>query len=111
MLVLTRKMNERIVIGGNVEVVVLSVSGNRVRLGITAPMETTVTRGEICDPLLQPCVPDQGQTVGGASSFNSIRGIVSSGPCDSRSEFGKITDCQSQISDRSFGHVLFGCES
>lgn len=44
MLVLTRKINERIVIGDGVEVVVLSVRGNRVTLGIAAPVETSIRR-------------------------------------------------------------------
>ena len=45
MLVLTRKTDERITIGDSVNVVVLSIRGNRVRLGITAPAETAITRG------------------------------------------------------------------
>jgi len=45
MLVLTRKTDERIVIGETVDVVVLSIQGNRVRLGISAPRETPIVRG------------------------------------------------------------------
>jgi len=44
MLVLTRKTDERITIGDNVDVVVLSIRGNRVRLGITAPADTAISR-------------------------------------------------------------------
>jgi carbon storage regulator len=44
MLVLTRKINERIVIGDGVEVVVLAVRGNRVTLGLAAPLETSIRR-------------------------------------------------------------------
>lgn len=44
MLVLTRKTDERIVIGDGIEVVVLSVRGNRVTLGIAAPRETSIRR-------------------------------------------------------------------
>lgn len=47
MLVLTRKKEEAISIGDNVEIKVLSVSGNRVRLGITAPREVSVLRTEM----------------------------------------------------------------
>jgi len=47
MLVLTRKANERIEIGNAVEVVVLSIQGNRVRLGITAPANTRIRRSEL----------------------------------------------------------------
>jgi carbon storage regulator len=45
MLVLTRKLGERISIGHDVEVVVLKVSGNRVRLGISAPPDIPIQRG------------------------------------------------------------------
>jgi carbon storage regulator len=44
MLVLTRKLDEMIVIGEGIEVKVLGVSGNRVRLGITAPPEVFIRR-------------------------------------------------------------------
>lgn len=47
MLVLSRKSNEEIVIGGSVRVKVLEISGNRVRLGISAPDHIPVTREEI----------------------------------------------------------------
>jgi|GEM_PF-2795521 len=47
MLVLTRKRGESIQIGGEVQVQVLSVQGNRVRLGITAPSSVGVRRGEL----------------------------------------------------------------
>lgn len=44
MLVLSRKPGESIRIGKDVEVVVLQVSGNRVRLGVVAPREVPVWR-------------------------------------------------------------------
>jgi carbon storage regulator len=44
MLVLSRKLNERIVIGQNVVVVVKRISGNRVTIGIDAPKEMPVKR-------------------------------------------------------------------
>lgn len=47
MLVLTRKSEERILIGGNIEIVVLGVRGNTVRIGIIAPRAVPVLRGEI----------------------------------------------------------------
>jgi carbon storage regulator len=47
MLVLSRKPNERILIGSNIEVKVLSILGNRVRLGITCPAEVRILRSEI----------------------------------------------------------------
>lgn len=47
MLVLTRKSNQSIMIGDNVEVSVLSVMGDKVRIGIQAPQEVPVFRTEI----------------------------------------------------------------
>uniref|UniRef100_A0A7C2K1D1 Translational regulator CsrA n=1 Tax=Schlesneria paludicola TaxID=360056 RepID=A0A7C2K1D1_9PLAN len=47
MLVLTRKRGESISIDGRIEVRVLSVQGNRVRLGVTAPDSVSVRRGEL----------------------------------------------------------------
>lgn len=47
MLVLTRKLQERICIGDNIVVTVLRVNGSTVRLGIEAPQEVRVLRGEL----------------------------------------------------------------
>jgi carbon storage regulator len=47
MLVLTRRAGEKIVIGNEVFIEILSVSGEGVRLGITAPKETSVHRFEV----------------------------------------------------------------
>ena len=47
MLVLSRKANECVVIGGLVKVYIVSVKGNSVRLGFEGPKEVEVLRGEI----------------------------------------------------------------
>jgi carbon storage regulator len=47
MLVLTRKSNQSIMIGDDIEVSVLSVMGEKVRIGIQAPHEVPVFRTEI----------------------------------------------------------------
>jgi len=47
MLVLTRKSNQSIMIGDDVEISVLSVMGEKVRIGIQAPQEIPVFRKEI----------------------------------------------------------------
>jgi len=49
MLVLTRKINESIVINDDVSILVVEVRGDRVRLGIEAPKNVTVHRKEIYD--------------------------------------------------------------
>lgn len=51
MLALTRKAGERIVIGDNITVTVVEVKGDVVRLGIEAPKEIRILRGEIIDAI------------------------------------------------------------
>ncbi len=47
MLILSRKINERIVIGGNIEITITGIRGDRVRIGVIAPKEVDVVRYEI----------------------------------------------------------------
>lgn len=47
MLVLTRMRDEKIMIGDNIEVMVIDIRGDKVRLGITAPKGVAVDREEI----------------------------------------------------------------
>jgi carbon storage regulator len=49
MLVLTRKTNQSITIGDDIEITVLSVSGDKVRIGIEAPRDISVFRREVLD--------------------------------------------------------------
>lgn len=47
MLVLSRKKNETIVINGDIVLTVVEIRGDKVRLGISAPKEVPVNRGEV----------------------------------------------------------------
>lgn len=47
MLILARKLNESIMIGDDVEVIVVEIKGDQVKLGIRAPRNVTVHRTEI----------------------------------------------------------------
>ena len=47
MLILSRRISETIVIGNNIEVSILDIRGNQVRVGITAPAEVPVHREEV----------------------------------------------------------------
>ena len=49
MLVLSRKASESVVIGENVEVEILEIRGNVVRIGIRAPREVRVIRSELSE--------------------------------------------------------------
>ena len=47
MLVLSRKVNEEIIIDDKIRITVVRIAGNRIRLGISAPENVTICRGEI----------------------------------------------------------------
>ncbi len=50
MLILTRRINEKLIIGEDVNVIVLGVKGNQVRLGIEAPESVNIVREELLQP-------------------------------------------------------------
>jgi carbon storage regulator len=50
-LVLSRQVEEDIVIGDGIRIKVVAVSGSQVRLGIEAPAEITILRGELYDEI------------------------------------------------------------
>lgn len=51
MLVLTRKPDQSIMIGGDIEVMILEVRGEQVRLGIRAPRNVSVHRKEVFEQI------------------------------------------------------------
>lgn len=51
MLILTRRVGEKLQIGDDVSVTVLSIKGNQVRIGIDAPDDVTIHREEIAERL------------------------------------------------------------
>jgi carbon storage regulator len=46
-LILSRKLGERILLDGGIEIQVVKVQGNKIRLGITAPKDCKVIRAEL----------------------------------------------------------------
>lgn len=52
MLVLTRKPGQRVRIGDDIEVTLLEVSGDRVRLGFSAPPEVAIHRQEVYERIV-----------------------------------------------------------
>jgi carbon storage regulator len=71
MLVLTRKSNQSIMIGDDVEISVLSVMGEKVRIGIQAPQEIPVFRKEIYLEIHREDAP-----LGGATDDDAARAEV-----------------------------------
>lgn len=53
MLIITRRVTERLMIGDDIMVDILSVKGNQIRLGITAPTDIPVHREEIYQRIKQ----------------------------------------------------------
>ena len=74
MLVLTRKSNQSIMIGDDIEVSVLSIMGEKVRIGIQAPRDVPVFRREVYLEIQQE------------------RGVVAAGGSDVRGEVDRALD-------------------
>ncbi len=49
MLILTRRTGEALIIGDDIEVTVLSVNGNQVKIGIDAPKDVEILREELLE--------------------------------------------------------------
>lgn len=73
MLVLTRKPSQGIMIGDGVEIQVLSVAGEKVRLGITAPRDVSIFRDEVYDRIVS-------ENEGGGGSDDGSNAAVASAP-------------------------------
>ena len=56
MLVLSRKLDETIIINGNIRVTVIEIKGNKVRLGIEAPPDVPINRQEIQEAINQSAI-------------------------------------------------------
>lgn len=73
MLVLTRKVGERIVIGDNVVITIAEIKGDNIRMAIDAPKEIKIYRGEIYDAIAaenkQASIPNS------LSNMDMLRGI------------------------------------
>ncbi|MCH1625069.1 carbon storage regulator CsrA [Fredinandcohnia quinoae] len=53
MLVLTRKLKESIMIGANIEIVLLEVNGDQIKIGINAPKDVDIFRKEIFERIME----------------------------------------------------------
>lgn len=68
MLILTRKVGETLMIGDEIEVTILSLKGNQVRIGVNAPKDVPVHREEIYDRIKREQAGNEvGNTLGDTS--------------------------------------------
>lgn len=72
MLVLTRKSNQSIMIGDDIEVSVLSIMGEKVRIGIQAPRDIPVFRKEVYLEIQA----ERNGAADGSSESTTVRGEV-----------------------------------
>ncbi|MDX6587529.1 MAG: carbon storage regulator [Solirubrobacterales bacterium] len=80
MLVLTRKTGQSIMIGDDIEVSVLAVSRDKIRIGITAPKEVPVFRKEVWISIKEGDAPEKGKDgAGRAPSQNGIEEAIIDG--------------------------------
>lgn len=65
MLILTRRVNETVMVGNDVTITILGVKGNQVRIGVNAPKDVAVHRQEIYER-----IQNEGKEGGEAKSGN-----------------------------------------
>ena len=70
MLVLTRKSEESFRIGDDVKVTVLSIRGNQVQIGISAPPDVRIYRGEVYDRIKAENISSAGLS---AEDFSKLK--------------------------------------
>lgn len=87
MLILTRKSDESIIIGNNIQIKVLKVQGSQVHLGIEAPRELSVYRQEIYDQIrkenknaVQPAIGSEDKIKQLEENLNNLKKLFSSKP-------------------------------
>jgi carbon storage regulator len=72
MLVLTRKVNQEIIIGDDIRITVVAVAGDHVKLGITAPRSVPVHRFEIYRERLAEAADTAPRAANGTSRLGGV---------------------------------------
>lgn len=71
MLVLSRQRDESIMIGDNVEITIVDIRGDKVRLGISAPPQIAVHRKEVYDAIQRENQKAAGVSAGDVAAFSA----------------------------------------
>lgn len=79
MLVLSRKLEESIMIGDEIEIKVISVQGDTVKLGITAPKTIPVHRKEVYVEIEEENIRAAGASPAGMDKFNIMEHLFKDG--------------------------------
>lgn len=72
MLVLSRKVGESIVVGGNIHLTVVAIQGETIRLGISAPEDVIVDRQEVHEKRKNSACDESNPPVAPASAIGMI---------------------------------------
>lgn len=72
MLILSRKLEESIIINGNIEIKIVSIDDNRVRIGVNAPANVEVHRKEVFEKIEEENM-QAAKTAKGLDSLRSIK--------------------------------------
>lgn len=70
MLALARKVNESIMIGNDIEITVLEIKGDQIKLGVKAPKSVTIYRKE-----LYVQIQEENKQAGSAVDVEALRGL------------------------------------
>jgi len=74
MLALTRKVGESIIIGDNIELTVIAVTGDQIKLGIDAPRSVSIHRKEIYEQILKENKAAAASSNKGAEALKKLMG-------------------------------------
>ncbi|MEK6795509.1 MAG: carbon storage regulator CsrA [Spirochaetota bacterium] len=72
MLVLSRKLNQSIVIGDSIEVMVVDIKGDQIKVGILAPKSVKVFRKEVYDDIVRANRDAAVKNIGDISALNTL---------------------------------------
>ncbi|HSV97725.1 MAG TPA: carbon storage regulator CsrA [Spirochaetota bacterium] len=89
MLVLARRLNESIIIGDDIEVVVIDIKGDQVKLGIRAPKRISVHRKEIYDEIQQENIAAMGSNLR-PEALKNLSDFLSGGAEDGAGDKGDV---------------------